>query len=125
MIEVSKDQADLRFNRDQMNHPPPQSPQAHPYISISYPVLVPNKIKEVELESEDLHRMIRQPPKVRAIRFHHEPESTDTSHAHYITRHHFSSRGAYPLEGARWHLLTKVFSKPESLKADLHPELLL
>ena len=29
------------------------------------------------------------------------------------------------LEGARWHLLTKVFSIPESFKSDLHSELLL
>jgi len=44
----------------------------------------PNKIEKVELESEDLQGMIRQPPKVGAIRFHYEPESTDTSHAlHY------------------------------------------
>ena len=41
----------------------------------------PNKIEEVELESEDLQGMIRQPPKVGAILFHHEPESTNTSHA--------------------------------------------
>jgi hypothetical protein len=32
----------------------------------------PNKIQEVELESEDLQGMIRQPPKVGAIRFHHD-----------------------------------------------------
>ena len=36
----------------------------------------PNKIQEVELESEDLQGMIRQPPKVGAIRFHHAPESS-------------------------------------------------
>ena len=41
----------------------------------------PNKIQEVELESEDLMGMIRQPPKVGAIRLHHEPESSSTSHA--------------------------------------------
>ena len=39
----------------------------------------PNKIEEVEVESEDLQGMIRQPPKVGAIRFHHKPESTNTS----------------------------------------------
>jgi len=38
----------------------------------------PNKIQEIELESEDLQGMIRQPPKVGAIRFHHEPESSKT-----------------------------------------------
>jgi len=35
----------------------------------------PNKVEEVELESEDLQGMIRQPPKVVAIWFHHELES--------------------------------------------------
>jgi len=80
----------------------------------------PNKIQEVELESEDLQGMIRQPPKVGAIRFHHEPESTNTSHADVAattfqgTTSVITSRGPYQLEGARWHLLTKVFSNPES-----------
>jgi len=34
----------------------------------------PNKIEEVELESEDLQGMIRQPPKVGVIQFNHELE---------------------------------------------------
>jgi len=41
----------------------------------------PNKVEEVEFESEDLQGMIRQPPKIGVIRFHHELESIDTSHA--------------------------------------------
>ena len=63
--------------------------------------------------------MIRQPPKIGAIRFHHEPESSNTSHADVTattlqgTTSVISSRGPYQLEGARWHLLTKVFSKPD------------
>ena len=40
----------------------------------------PNKVDKVELESEDVQGMIRQPPKVGAIRFHHKPESINTSH---------------------------------------------
>jgi len=40
----------------------------------------PIKVEEVELESEDLQEMIRQPPEVGAIRFHHEPKSINTSH---------------------------------------------
>jgi len=36
-----------------------------------------------------------------------------------------TSRGPYQLEGARWHLLTKVFSNPGSFKSDFHSELLL
>jgi len=46
----------------------------------------PNKVEEVELESEDLQGMIRQPPKVGAIQFHHEPESTNTSQARVTAR---------------------------------------
>jgi len=65
----------------------------------------PNKIQEVELESEDLQGMIRQPLEVGAIRFHHEPESSNTSHAD-VTATTFQgttsviiSRGLYQLEG--------------------------
>jgi len=90
-----------------------------------------NKIEKVELESEDLQGMLRQPPKVGAIRFHHEPESTNTSHAG-VTATTFQGttsvihfRGPFQLEGARWHLLTEVFSNPESFGADLHSELFL
>jgi len=57
----------------------------------------PNKAEEVEVESEDLQGMIRQLPKVGAIRFPHEPESTNTSHAH-VTATTFqgtTSRGPY------------------------------
>jgi len=73
--------------------------------------------------------MIRQPAKVGAIRFHHEPESSNTSHADVTattfqgTTSVMTSRGPYQLEGARWHLLTKVFSNPESFKFDFHSEL--
>jgi len=91
----------------------------------------PNKSEEVELESEDLQEMIHQPPKVGAIRFHDEPESTNTSHAD-VTAITFQGiisvitfRRPYQLESARWHLLTKVFSNPELFRADLHSELLL
>jgi len=91
----------------------------------------PNKIQEVELESEDLQGMIRQPPKVGAIWLHHELESSNTSHADVTattcqgTTSVITSRGSYQLEGARWHLLTKVFSNPESFKVDFHSEILL
>jgi len=91
----------------------------------------PNKIQEVELESEDLQGMIRQLPKVGAIWFHHEPESTNTSHADITattfqgTTSAITSRRPYQLEGARWHLLTKVFSNPESFKSDFRSKLLL
>jgi len=81
----------------------------------------PNKVEEVELEREDLQGMIRQPPKVGAVRFHHQPRAPTP---HYTTSV-ITPRGSYQLEGARWHLLTKVFSNPVSFEADLHSELLL
>jgi len=46
---------------------------------------------------------------------HHIPSTTSV----------ITSRGPYQLEGARWHLLNKVFSIPESFGADLHSELRL
>jgi len=75
--------------------------------------------------------MIRQPLKVGAIRFHHNSESSNTSHADVIvttfqgTTSVITSRGPHQLEGAQWHLLTKVFSNPESFEVDFHSEVLL
>jgi len=53
------------------------TPDRHPRRNIeSFSTRDPNKTQEVDLESEDLQGMIRKPLKVRAIRFHHEPESS-------------------------------------------------
>ena len=90
----------------------------------------PNKSEEVKLESEDLHGMIRQPPKVGG----HPVPSYPEEHQHLtclftLTTFQFTSiitpRGPCQLEGARWHLLTKVFSNSDSFEANLHSELLL
>ena len=50
-------------------------------FSTSHTAHDPNKVEEVELESKDLQGMIRKPPKVEAIRFHHEPESVNISYS--------------------------------------------
>jgi len=50
-------------------------------VSTPHTARDPNKIEEVEFESEDLQGMIRHPPKVGPIRFHKEPKSTNTSHS--------------------------------------------
>jgi len=60
------------------------TPNHHPrrnreHFSTPHTARDPNRIEEVEVESEDLQGTIRQPPKVGAIRFHHKPESTNTS----------------------------------------------
>jgi len=89
----------------------------------------PCKIEETELVCEDLQGMIRQPPRVGAVRFHHEPESKDTSHAGETattfqgTTSVITARGPYQLESARWHLLTKVFSNVASFRVDLQSEI--
>ena len=69
----------------------------------------PKKVEEVELDSEELQGMLRQPLKVGAVRFHHEPEGINTSHSIFTTTTSFiTPRGPYQLQGASWHLLTKV-----------------
>ena len=83
----------------------------------------PNKVDKIELESEDLQGMIHHPPNVGAVRFHHEPESINTSHPCFkstILQHNTSlitARGPSQLEGARWHLLTQVVINPASFEA--------
>ena len=70
-----------------------------------------SKLDEIELENEDLKDMIR---------FHHEPESTNTSHAGVTattcqgTTSVITATGPYQLEDARWHLLTNVVSNAPS-----------
>jgi len=121
-----------RFPHDQSE----TAPNCHPRwnrerFSTPHTARDPSKIQEVALESEDLQGMIRQPPKVGAIWFHHEPESSNTSHADVTattfqgTTSVMTSRGPYLPEGARWHLLTKVFSNPESFEFDFYSEILL
>jgi len=75
--------------------------------------------------------MICHPPKVGAVRFHHESESIKTAIAvltattFQSTTSVISARGPYQLKDASWHFLSKVFSNPTSFEADLHSELLL
>ena len=86
----------------------------------------PNKVDEIEVKKEDLQGMIRHPPKVGAVWFHHERESINASHNTFQgTTSVITARGTNHLEGARWHLLTKVFSNGTSFEADVHSELLL
>jgi len=53
----------------------------------------PDKINKVELENEDPRNMIQDPPNIEAVRFYHEPESSEASHAEVTAT----------IEGARWH----------------------
>jgi len=91
----------------------------------------PGKNEERELDVEDPSIMLRHPPSVGAVRFYHEPGSTDTSHAgmRAITFQGITSiitpRGPCQIEGARWHLLTQVFSTAASFNTDMQAEILL
>ena len=69
----------------------------------------PNNIAEVELESEDLQGMIHHPPNVGAVRFHHEPESINTSHAGVTAtilerKHALARRVSPPLPSSSMHV---------------------
>jgi len=75
--------------------------------------------------------MIKNPPEVRAVRIHKDPESLDTSFRG-LTASTFQGvatlitpAGPFKMEGASWHLLSKVFSSPEDIKTDLYRERLL
>ena len=75
--------------------------------------------------------MIKNTPAVGEVRLHMDPESLDTSFGG-VTASTFQGvatlitpAGPFKMEGARWHLLSKVFSSPEDIKTDLHKERLL
>jgi len=70
--------------------------------------------------------MIKNPPAVGVVRIHIDPESVDTSFGG-ITVSTFQGAatlitlaGPFRKEGARWHLLSQVFSSPEDIKTDLY-----
>ena len=72
--------------------------------------------------------MIKNPPGVGAVRIHMDPESLDTSFGG-LTASNFQEVASlitpadpFKMEGARWHLLSNVFSSPEDIKTDLYRE---
>ena len=76
-------------------------------------------------EDEDFLSMIKKPPEVGAVRIHMDPESLDTSFGG-LTASTFQGvatlitlAGLFKMEGACWHLLSKVFSSLEDMKTDL------
>jgi len=71
---------------------------------------------------EDFLSMIQNPPEVGAVRIHMDPTNLDTSYGG-ITASTFqgvatliTSAGPLEMEGARWHLLSKVFSSPGDIR---------
>ena len=72
--------------------------------------------------------MIQNSPEVGAVRIHMDPENLDTSYGG-ITASTFQGVATlitpadpFEMEGARWYLLSKVFSSPGDIKTDLNRE---
>ena len=82
-------------------------------------------------EDEDFLSMIKKHPEEGAVRIHMDPESLYTSFGG-LTASTFQGvatlitlAGPFKMEGARWHLLSEVFSSSENIKTDLYRERLL
>lgn len=114
------------------------SSQAEPTMrerySVPHAARNPDIIQDRSLPNEDPTSMILDPPTLKphggAVRFLTEPGSLDSSWgdiqastfqgvASLITR-----RGPYEVEGARWHLLSKIFSSAGKFKEDFEAEIL-
>jgi len=86
----------------------------------------PCKLLETELTTEDYKfSMIKNTPKVGAVRIYMDPESKYTSFGG-ITADTFQGvatlitpKDAFKMEGARWHLFSEVFSSSEGMATDL------
>jgi len=97
-------------------------------FSTSYIARNPQKLPEIEIDDEDFLSMIKNPPAVGAVRIHMDPESLDTFFGGYTASTFqgvatlITPAGPFRMEGARWHLLSQVFSSLEDIKIDLHKE---
>ena len=116
---------------------PVESLQVKPTNMASYSVphaaRNPDIIQDCKLAIEDPDAMILDRPPKGAVRFLTEPGSLDTSwdgitsstYQGVATVTLITPRSPYTVEGARWHLLSKIFSSAENdFKADLEAELL-
>jgi len=99
-------------------------------FSTSHIARNPMKLPEIVLD-EDFLSIIQNSLEVGAVRIHMDPESLDTSYFG-LTASTFQGvatlitpAGPFKMEGARWHLLSKVFSSPGDIKTDLNRERLL
>jgi len=98
--------------------------------SVPHAARNPDIVQDCKLANEDPAAMILDPPSKGAVRFLTEPGSLDTSWGGITASTYqgvatlITHRGPYEVEGARWHLLSKIFSLAETFKADLEVELL-
>ena len=91
----------------------------------------PLKLPELELANENYMSMISSPPEKGAVRIYMDPVSIDTSYGG-ITADTFQGvatlitpTGPFKMEGARWHLLSQVFSSSEGIKVEIQRERLI
>jgi len=91
----------------------------------------PGKIDELEMDDEEPKSMIRDPSNLGVVRFYHDPESLDSSHAGVIARTFqgttsiITDRSPFQIEGARWHLLNHVLSDQAYFHSNLQTEISL
>jgi len=98
--------------------------------SVPHAARNPDIVQDCKLANEDPAAMILDPPSKGAVRFLTEPGSLDTSWGGITASTYqgvaalITPRGRYAVEGALWHLLSKIFSSGDNFKADLEAELL-
>ena len=98
--------------------------------SVPHAARNPDIIQDCRLTNEDPAVIILDPPPGGVVRFLTELGSLDTSWGD-IKASTFQAvatlithRGPYEVEGASWHLLSKIFSSAEKFKEDFEVELL-
>ena len=80
------------------------------------------KLPEIELDDECFLIMIKNPSAVGAVRMHMDPKSLDTSFWGFTASTFqgvatlITPADPFEMEGARWYLLSKVFSSPGDIK---------
>ena len=97
--------------------------------SVPYAARNPDIIQDYELDDENTTAMVLNPPNKGVVRFLTEPGCLDTSRGGISASTHqgvatlITPRGPYAVEGARWHLLSKIFSSDENFKNDVETEI--
>jgi len=97
-------------------------------FSTSHIAKNPRKLPETNIANEDFESMITDPPEIGAVRVHMEPGGKDTTYGG-IAADTFQGIATlttpsrpFRMEGARWHLLSQIFSSPELIRSELERE---
>jgi len=118
-------------NPNPLRVPPPRRTRTNRERFSTWTVRDPGKINELELDDEYPKSMIQDPSSLGLVRFYHESESLDSSHAGVTattfqgTTSIITDRSPFQIEGARWHLLTQVLSDQAHFNSSLQTEISL